>query len=230
MSLTKVLIGSFVFIEEKKVALFKSLIIPFVLLLGLEATYSLDMNTVLKIIVYFLCIALQVVIAITTHRTIILGSNSIPSWGLKSWTIRESVFSIHMVLLFLALAPIYLVIYLPIFLGTIPSSTYMYVSGAISILICSWLLGRMSLVFPGIAIDKYVSFKESWKLTRNHQTLMVMVMAVLPLCTYFIIYLIGMIPYSFVITRILSTFIVVFEITALSCCYQLITDKAYKNG
>ena len=101
------------------------------------------------------------------------------------------------------------------------------VGAIVAIAIMCWLVGRLSLVFPGIAVDKGVTFGLSWELTRDYQLLMFLVVVVFPLLLVIPFYLLDMLPYTFAISSVLSTFAVVFEIAALSMAYQLIAGQVY---
>jgi len=79
-------------------------------------------------------------------------------------------------------------------------------------------------VFPTIAIDRPISFTDSWQLTRRHQVLMIFVVIVFPFALMTPVYLLRLLPYSFVLTSFFSTLTTVFTVTALSVAYKYITQ------
>jgi hypothetical protein len=95
---------------------------------------------------------------------------------------------------------------------------------AVAIFVISWLAGRFSLVFPAIATGGDVTFGESWGLTKGYQSLLFLVVIGLPIFLALPIYFLAFVPYSLLLSSLVSTFIVVFEVAALSMAYQLITN------
>jgi hypothetical protein len=105
------------------------------------------------------------------------------------------------------------------------------VVGAVAalVLIC-WVTGRLSLVFPGIAVDKGVSFKLSWEMTEGYQILMFLVVILFPIMLAIPAIILDFIPYTFLLSSFISTFVVVFQVAALSMAYQLITADINEKG
>jgi hypothetical protein len=99
----------------------------------------------------------------------------------------------------------------------------------ISVILSMWLFGRLSLVFPGIAIDQGVSYKISWNLTKNYQLLMFFVVIVFPAMLLIPSVLIRIIPYTLLLSSILSTLATVFTIAALSVSYKMIYKEVYES-
>ncbi len=139
------------------------------LLVGIEATAFLDTPALIDWILYPFAWAIYAIFSIATHRMVLLGPESVPKWGITSWSKRETYFILHAVGIGLLLFPLAL-------LGMIP-----IIGSVVAVTIYLWLLGRLSLVFPGIAIDKGVTFKLSWDLTANYQISILLVILVPPL-------------------------------------------------
>ncbi len=218
MQLKKVIAGAFYYVYENRAALARALAWPFLAFVLIDAAYYLEVEGGMAFFIAVASIGIQTVFAITTHRVVLLGPGSVSKWGLTSWTKRETFFLLHIIALAFLVLPVFL-------LGLIP------VLGSVAALVVAcWLTGRLSLVFPGIAIDKGVSFKLSWKLTRSHQGLMFLVVIAFPILLAVPTVLFGFVPYTFFLSSLVSTFVIVFEVAALSMAYQLITDEAYGNG
>jgi hypothetical protein len=101
---------------------------------------------------------------------------------------------------------------------------------AVAIFLISWMMSRWSLVFPGIAIDKEISFELSWELTKDHQLLMFLVVIVFPVLLNIPTFFLEKLPKTIVLTIFLSTLSIVFTVAALSVSYQLIDKENYTNS
>ena len=217
MLFTKVMAGAFYYVYENRVSLVKALSLPFIAFLVLGFIWEFEIDGPIWYLLVALESFLQVIFAITTHRIVLLEKESVPEWGLRSWSKRETFYCLHI----LGLAMISTV---PVSLGLIP-----FVGPAIALLTIFWVCSRLSLVFPGIAVDKGVSFQMSWDLTKDYQLLMLLVIIVCPVLLAIPIILLSLIPYTFILTNFISTLVIVFEVAALSMAYQLITSEQQLN-
>ena len=217
MLFTKVMAGAFYYVYENRVPLVKALSLPFIAFLVLGFIWEFEIDGPIWYLLVALESFLQVIFAITTHRIVLLEKESVPEWGLRSWSKRETFYCLHI----LGLAMISTV---PVSLGLIP-----FVGPAIALLTIFWVCSRLSLVFPGIAVDKGVSFQMSWDLTKDYQLLMLLVIIVCPVLLAIPIILLSLIPYTFILTNFISTLVIVFEVAALSMAYQLITSEQQLN-
>ena len=209
--------GAFYYVYENRVSLVKALSLPFIAFLVLGFIWEFEIDGPIWYLLVALESFLQVIFAITTHRIVLLEKESVPEWGLRSWSKRETFYCLHI----LGLAMISTV---PVSLGLIP-----FVGPAIALLTIFWVCSRLSLVFPGIAVDKGVSFQMSWDLTKDYQLLMLLVIIVCPVLLAIPIILLSLIPYTFILTNFISTLVIVFEVAALSMAYQLITSEQQLN-
>lgn len=218
MEFKKVIAGALYYVYENRITLAKALTWPFIAFVLLDATEYLDVEGILSFLIGVSSVAVQAIFAITTHRIVLLGPDSVSKWGITSWTKRETFFVLHIVGLALMTIPV-------MFLGFIPILGWI-----VALIIICWLFGRLSLVFPGIAIDKGVSFKLSWELTKKHQLLMFLVVVAFPILLAIPLIILNLVPYTSFISSLASTFVIVFEVAALSMVYQLITTEAYENS
>jgi hypothetical protein len=218
MEFGKVVAGAFFYVGKYRQVLIKALAIPFVVYLAIDASTLLDLPLALSWLLAILGVGVQTIFAITTHRVVLLGSNSVSTWGITSWSNRETSFVLHIIGLVLLMIPLAI-------LGLIP-----VLGGIIALVIICWVSGRLSLVFPGIAVDKGVSFRLSWELTEQYQMLMFLVVVIFPVLLAIPAILLNFLPYTFLLTSLLSTFVVVFEVAALSMAYQLITNDVYEKS
>lgn len=225
MEFKKIVAGALYYVAFYKKELAKALLIPFLFLIALDATDFLNLDQGSSNLVGFLAIFVQVIFAIIVHRIVLMGPDAVSKWGISSWTKRETYFFLHVIGLVLILIPCLLLTFIPA------------VGWLIAAITSCWLLGRLSLVFPGIAIDKGVSFKMSWELTKNHQLLMFLVIIVLPFVLSLLLLALPValsmlleIPQILYVKSLIVTFVLIFEIAALSMTYQLITSEQYGNS
>lgn len=218
MEFKKVVAGALVYVIQYRQVLLKALAIPFVVYLLLDAATLLDIPPVLEWLLAALGVGVQAIFAITTHRVVLLGPGSVSTWGITSWSERETFFVLHIIGLGLLMVPIALVGFIPI------------IGALVALVLICWVTGRLSLVFPGIAVDKGVSFKLSWEMTQNYQMLMFLVVILFPMLLAIPAIILGFIPYTFLFSSFISTFVIVFQIAALSMAYQLICEDVYNKS
>lgn len=218
MEFKKVVAGALVYVIQYRQVLLKALAIPFVVYLLLDAATLLDIPPVLEWLLAALGVGVQAIFAITTHRVVLLGPGSVSTWGITSWSERETFFVLHIIGLGLLMVPIALVGFIPI------------IGALVALVLICWVTGRLSLVFPGIAVDKGVSFKLSWEMTQNYQMLMFLVVILFPMLLAIPAIILGFIPYTFLLSSFISTFVIVFQIAALSMAYQLICEDVYNKS
>jgi len=215
----EIVFGALGYVVLYKGALLKMLFLPFVLYILLEVIIENVNGLFLEFSTGIAGLLLQTIIAVTTHRIILLGPKSMEKSGVLNWARRDTSFFMHGVGLGLLVIPIFALSFLP--MGPI--------GFVIAIIISMWIVGRLSLVFPGIAIDHNITFKKSWGLTKNYQFIMFLVVIVFPILLFIPSVLVSKIPYTFLITSLLSTLTIVLTVSALSVTYKLVTNKTYDS-
>ncbi len=208
MEFRKIIFGAFYIVYEYRTSLAKALATPFLAYLAIEGCAYLDVPDFISWFLAALAWVVYAIIAITTHRVVLLGPNSVPEWGIASWSRRETYFILHILAFGLIAMGLSLLSFIPI-VGVIAA-----------LLVICWLLPRFSLVFPGIAVDKGVTFKLSWELTENHQLHMFLIVVLFPILLAIPAIIFGLIPHGSFLSSICAAFVIVFEITALSLTYQ----------
>jgi len=153
------------------------------------------------------------VIAVTTHRIIILGADSVPCWGINRFGWREVKFLLSQYVIFIFLIPLAILFFIPV-AGTLAA-----------MVIGAYMVGRMSLVFPSIAIGRKFDFKDSWDATRNHQLMMFLTVAVFPFAIGILKFMLGHVPGVGLILHLFSILTSIWVIGALSVAYQIILQS-----
>ncbi len=167
----------------------------------------------------------QSLIAINIHRVVILGSQSVSPLGVRFWDFREVTFILNA----LGLLIIIHVIATILSLGLMGSMTFttLFISLSIIALIISIICSRFCLVFPAIAIDKTITFRKSWAVTKNYKWLIFLSVIITPFL-FFLPFLFA----SFFIEFFLYigiTFALIGGIMSLSHAYELINEETGFN-
>ncbi len=221
----------------------KALLIPFIVSCVLSLASNFLPNVWFLSLSVCLSFGVQVIFAITIHRVLLLGPDSVPEWGALKWNKRETWFLLHVIAL-IAIPALF------IFLGIYSFLIFTgkgegYIFGVISAIVL-WVVGiylniRLPLVFPAIAIDRRIGLKESWKLTDKHEGLMILIGIMVPIL--FSIPMVLAMLFSFLmagafvqdslifnlIVVILQSLLTVFIIGALSVTYRFIMEKDKSN-
>lgn len=166
------------FSSRKK--LVSALFIPLSLIILLaDATYQLDItNSQFKLWGKLFKLPFEVVIttiiAVVVHRIILLGPNSVSKWGIVVWTKRETRFLSRFIGAYAIFGAMLFFLYV-VKIGTL------HIGLIVAVIVGYYLLSRWSLVFPGTAVDRPLTFAESWELTGHHKLLISLVAFVLPI-------------------------------------------------
>ena len=208
-------------VNNNKLSLVKALVTPICVtnvlyIIIFHVPYSIP-----RIIVGSYLIFQYLIIAVTTHRIILLGPTSVPEWGIFKITIREMYFAIHFVIISLV------VILIAYGVSSVADKDYfVFVPSRLEgnfavflvVVMSSWLISRLFLVFPAISIDIAMSYPESWRLTENHQWVVYIVVVIMPVSMSiigFIVYFMLSQMFVFNHTLIVNLFIYLLPIVAL---------------
>lgn len=215
MNFQKIVYGAFSTVHEHRASLAKAIAIPFCTYLAIESTAYLDQPDYVHWVLATLGVMVYAIMAITTHRVILLGPDSVPEWGIRSLSKREINFILYALGMFLLLVAL------------LPLIKISVVVTIVAFLLMCWFVPRFFLVFPGIAVDRGVTLKESWELTKNHQLHMFLIVILFPVLLGTPLVLLEFLPYGLFLSNLISTLIIVVEVAALSLTYQHITRDVY---
>ncbi len=167
--------------------------------------------------VFSLYLAATVLVAVVVHRVMLLGK--VADQGLwVSWTLRETWFALHMIALMLIAVLLFVLAAVPL------------IGWLLALLAIGYVFGRLSLVFPGIAVDRGVSFGNSRRLTSGHGMSMFMLVAFIP-CV--LLMPVAWMPDAWwgVPVRLAWSFAVeILAIACLSLAYHEITTKHWEQA
>ena len=164
-----IVLSAIALVYDQKKHLVKVLALPFLLFLLIDASEYEVENAALIWLFTILELFVYVVFAIVIHRTILLGRDSVGAWGFLGWTKRETYFLLNIIGMFIISSVI---------LGV--ASNMQFPGTMIGLIGVVYVWGRVSLVFPGVAIDHEMTMISSWRLTRNHQVLICLIVGLVP--------------------------------------------------
>ena len=165
-------------------------------------------------VLLILRIVFYTLIAVTTHRIILLGPEAVSIWGIYKWGRRETSFALYVLLLALIMIPLE-------FLGAFSEA-----ASVIATIVALWIAGRFALVFPGIAIDEHYTFELSRIRTRKFNLLMFTIVGIIPILFFWLSVYLG---FEIFESRLLFSFFtsmsLIFEISLVSNAYKSIHKR-----
>lgn len=220
----KIVSLTFLPVFENKMVLIKALLIPLLVIVGLNIISKLyPENWPIHIFTIIVTLTVNIVIAITTHRILLLGKESVPKWGHFAVGKREFSFFIASILIGIVCIPILLLALIP------------YAGIFIAVIGMLIVFSRLSLMFPSIAIDKPLGMQEAWDFTKEYKLLTLFTIIIFPtiftaivgiVYTLVIKFLMGVVSeHLFVLFALLDVFMTVFVVSALSATYRVINEE-----
>lgn len=158
-------------------------------------------------------ILVYTIVAIITHRVILLGPSSVPEWGIFIPTKRELSFMLYSLGLGFILMIIGFLSFIPI------------IGFPIAVISIAYVFARLSLVFPAIATDQAWTFEKSWEATKDHQVLMMAIVVIFPFMIGVSEQLLSYLPYGAILVNVASTLTTVFVVAALSMVFNIVTER-----
>ncbi len=230
----KIVNMTFLPVFENKETIIKAVLVPLMSIIVLTKVAVLNHgNMSVTISSNIIILILNVLIAISVHRILILGKGSVPLWGVSRIRKREVVFILTSILIALIVAAIMAVgiAALAMKLPNIIALPIMLVASIVALITFS----RLSLVLPSIAINEPLTLKDAWNCTRNYKQLTFFTIIFFPLAitlvvgvlyTVIIKFFMGVISVHFdIFFPVLDVFLTVFMVSALSATYRFIKDK-----
>jgi hypothetical protein len=177
MQLSRIVFEAFFVVWTNRIVFGKALALPFVLITVVDLLKLLDIPPPLDWIFVMLALLVNAAFAIVTHRLVLLGPSSVWVWGLRRITRRELLFGGYLIAVsILALLPGAAMSVLVVKLTGLPLIPFFVVT----LLIYAYLVTRFSLVFPGTAVDKWITLDRSWRLSQRYQFHLFFVVIVFP--------------------------------------------------
>ena len=199
---------------HNKRALAKALTLPLlVYLLMVVLPQLFQIPVLIQIFAGVISFFLYVYISVATHRIIIMGSGAFSGFGLTMLGVREWQFLLAVFEVMFYCLPLFLLVYVP------------YVGVHVATVMAAYIVSRMSLIFPSIAIDAPMNARASWQATSEYQLVMFTVVFVFACVFTLVEYGIFRIFKSSVLVDLFSVITIIFLVGALSEAYKTIMHE-----
>lgn len=218
IKISRVLTAALATVVAQATRLAQALVVPAVVYVAMSLVPS-EPETItggLFFIMGLVTIVLHTVVAITTHRIVILGPDSVPKLGLTRWTRRETTFLLYIFGFALAIS------LLVMFGAALPQPFGLAIVAGIAIIIFS----AASLVFPAVALEHETSVQTAWQLAQGNFFPLIVCVWLFPIAISIPIGALSFIPYAAPLIAVLHLTANVLTIAALSLAYSEISKNA----
>jgi len=179
-----------------------------------------------------LSLVASTILAVTTHRLVLLGSNDVPKYGFKAWGRRETLFFAYMVIIEIAIFAVAMVPFIVVFFTSISveisGGAVFWMPLILGIAIALYISSRFSLVLPATAVDHQLFMSGAWNQSRKHQGSIFLIFGIIPLSLSapgFILYFLDSLIIEVVVSFLVPIGIVI-GIVLLSITYEEITKTS----
>lgn len=208
MNIFGILKETFRELASLKLRFLKALVLPILLIVVVDVVVINSNIPTLYFIEGLIELPFYAVIAINTHRILLLGPDSVPKWGIAIPTKRELAFLGYMLFPVLLFIPLALLLLIP------------FVGATIGVILMMYLLSRISLIYPATAIDAGWTLSRAWNETKNIQIVMILIVCIYPAFVGIPEYFIASFDYSMYLLSLVSAVSIVFIVSALSVTYK----------
>ena len=167
--------------------------------------------------------------AITCHRTILLGNESVPKYGVNSWTSREWRFLWRGIVAYFYLILLFVAVMVPLsFLASSVSNEFGFIEIIIvlGILPGIYIFSRLSILFPATAIEKKVGWDWALDTSKNNGWRLVVVIGLIPFLLNLILsHSLGTFFILDVFLELLGIIVTIFEIAVLSMAFKFLSES-----
>lgn len=200
---------AFTSVNRVKGVLARALVLHLLIFLSLEVVaYYTELSQAAEIGVAVIGSFVYILVAITTHRILLLGPGSVPGHGVIGFSMRELRYVMYVIGISLIVIPGLLLHFIPL-LGAVFFFVFL-----------AWIWGRSALVFPGVALNEEFYLQNSWDKTKGYNFMMAMVVTIYPVLLKMPAYFIEDIQYGSFINVFLNMVATVLEVSALSMAYK----------
>ncbi|MGL6259542.1 hypothetical protein [Vibrio sp. WXL103] len=221
--LKKTIVGSFLYVNYYKGALLKVTILPITLSILLElALFSVD-NELLTTLGIILLSFLYVVVAINVHKLVLNGVESVPKWGRFTLGQVEIAFIGHSLCLVLALISSGVAVVL--LASLVQNTTFIQAVIFVGMLALYVIMCRLCVIFPAIAMEHALTFRQAWQLTRGKSAYMFAVVGVYPVILGLLISPLLTSGLPHVVVNLVSNVVMILTVTSLSLAYKELVES-----
>ncbi len=162
LPLGRTLAATLALLLERRSALLNALALPWVINILLDAWIVLAAASAEAALpaILLLRLAVYVMLAINVHRLVLIGPEAVPRFGIGPFGLREFRYLGWSSAQFLAAAFVLLL--------AVPLTAISQPFGlAVGLIAMSWVVGRIALVLPEVALERGVDLNATWQLGRG---------------------------------------------------------------
>ena len=223
-------------LKERKGVLFQRLVILALIMTAFESLtdfFIAEANFRVLIVYWLIYGMVFTLFAVTCHRVIILGPDSVPKYGLYSISMREVRFYGWGLVVYFYLSLITFIIMFPtvFFSFYSESNKYLWVSGMYILFIPgTYVFSRLSILFPATAVDQRKDMKWAWDTTKGNGWRLLILIGVLPVIIDIVpdLFSGGSVPIDTAL-NFLKSMVAAFEIALLSHAYKYLSTDGIKE-
>jgi hypothetical protein len=170
------------------------------------------------------------VFAVTCHRLVLLGGESVPKYGLTKWSSRETRFVGWALLGYFCILSVWVLLSIPV-LGLLlmfhlSSNPWVLVVVYLVMIPCGYVFARLSVLLPATAVDERPNVKWAREVTEGNGWRLVLIVGVLPVVLWAgPSYLLGHSLFVDVLIHVAACLLYVVQIAALSLSYQHLAGR-----
>ena len=214
----KVIVGALASVLAELPVLVKALAIPGVIFIALKFFPVTDITQAGAIVFGIVSLLLHTVFAITTHRIVMLGPDSMPEWGLRSWSKRETRFLGYLLIFVLMISVLvaFSIVTQPI--GPMIAMVAAIIGGC-----------TLTLIFPAVAIEEEFTLGDAWRMAQGHIGSLIVCVGLFTFLLGILTILVSSIPYAMPLAAILELGTNVLTIAVLSVAFGEIKRAQAEN-
>ena len=226
-----ILAASFTVPWSNRARFFQALIITLSILVVIDFVYSqVQQEDGVEFFLYILVNSIvYVCFAVTCHRLVLLGGDSVPRLGIFRWSQREFRFLLWGLKIGVVFFILFMIILLSVYVVFDPEEELITPILVIILAPFAYFLSRVILLFPSTAADKDYDLRWAYKLTEGNGFQMMAIVVLIPLTMTgideLIKYLYGEGKIISLLMLALAYIVTVFEIAAISLSYKYLTNK-----
>ena len=239
LNVKRILLGAFVFPWHYREAFFKALIIPLLCIVAFEQGMGQIEHhaSIYYLMLFVLYLGAMTLFSVVCHRLVLIDPKAVSSAPILRFGRRELRFlywGILLSLVFMTIGLLWVLLVSFTMQYSIggPDNLGWYVAIFIAAIPASYVIARLSVLFPAIATDMEYSLKWAWRLTANNGWRLAVIVAGFPVILAAVINVLYRDQASLMETIVLSfvgTVLTAVEVVAISLAYQELM-KASENG
>ena len=204
----KVIVGALASVLAELPVLVKALAIPGGIFLVLKFLPVEEITQTTAIMFALASLFLHTVFAITTHRIVMLGPDSMPDWGLRSWSKRETRFLGYLLIFILMISVLvaFAIVTQPI--GPMIAMVVAIIGGC-----------TLTLVFPAIAVEEEFTLGDAWRMAQGHIGSLIVCIGLFSFVLSMLTFAVATIPYALPLAAIFELATNVLTIAVLSVAF-----------